>query len=69
MVPQYPAQYHQYSTNELLENSVKSHFQASYGPQSPQMHRLNQKFGKHHFSMQVIDLLNFRKIGSQVFIF
>jgi len=60
---------HQYSMKELVENPVKPHFQASYGPQSPQMHRLSQKFGKHNFSKPVINLLNFKNIGCQVFMF
>jgi len=35
MVPQYPAQYRQYSMKELLENAVKTKFEEGYGPQSP----------------------------------
>ena len=35
MVPQYPAQYHQYSSKEHLENAVKPYFDEGYGPQSP----------------------------------
>ena len=38
-------------------------------PNPLQMFQMSQKFAKHHLSYQLIDVLNFRRIDSQVSIF